>query len=47
MILRKSGWKNIYDERSVRGMKHYLLYAHGGAYNHGSEVSVKCDIALL
>lgn len=28
-------------------MKHYLLYAHGGAYNHGSEASVKCDIALL
>lgn len=28
-------------------MKHYLLYAHGGAYNHGSEASVKCDIELL
>lgn len=28
-------------------MKHYLLYAHGGAYNHGSEASVKCDIKLL
>lgn len=28
-------------------MRHYLLYAHGGAYNHGSEASVKCDIALL
>lgn len=27
--------------------KHYLLYAHGGAYNHGSEASVKCDIELL
>lgn len=28
-------------------MTHYLLYAHGGAYNHGSEASVKCDIELL
>lgn len=28
-------------------MKHYLLYAHGGSYNHGSEASVKCDIKLL
>lgn len=28
-------------------MRHYLLYAHGGAYNHGSEASIKCDIALL
>lgn len=28
-------------------MKQYLLYAHGGAYNHGSEASVNCDIALL
>lgn len=28
-------------------MKHYLLYGHGGAYNHGSEASVKCDIELL
>lgn len=28
-------------------MKHYLLYGHGGAYNHGSEASVKCDIKLL
>lgn len=28
-------------------MKHYLLYSHGGSYNHGSEASVKCDIALL
>ena len=27
--------------------KHYLLYGHGGAYNHGSEASVRCDIALL
>lgn len=28
-------------------MTHYLLYAHGGAYNHGSEASVKCDIEFL
>ncbi|MBP5605905.1 MAG: polysaccharide pyruvyl transferase family protein [Ruminiclostridium sp.] len=28
-------------------MKHYLLYGHGGSYNHGSEASVKCDIGLL
>lgn len=28
-------------------MKHFLLYAHGGAYNHGSEASIKCDIKLL
>lgn len=28
-------------------MRHYLLYAHGGAYNHGSEASIKCDIALF
>jgi polysaccharide pyruvyl transferase WcaK-like protein len=28
-------------------MKHYLLYGHGGSYNHGSEASVKCDIELL
>ena len=28
-------------------MKHYLLYGHGGAYNHGSEASVKCTVALL
>lgn len=27
--------------------KHYLLYGHGGSYNHGSEASVKCDIELL
>lgn len=26
---------------------HYLLYGHGGSYNHGSEASVRCDIALL
>lgn len=25
----------------------YLLYAHGGSYNHGSEASLKCDIELL
>lgn len=35
-------------ERSIAiKMKHYLLYAHGGSYNHGAEASVKCDIALL
>lgn len=28
-------------------MKHYLLYAHGGSYNHGAEASIKCDIELL
>lgn len=28
-------------------MKEYLLYGHGGAYNHGAEASVKCDIELL
>lgn len=28
-------------------MQHYLIYAHGGSYNHGAEASVKCDIALL
>ncbi len=28
-------------------IKHYLLYGHGGSYNHGSEASVKCDIELL
>ena len=28
-------------------MKHYLLYGHGGAYNHGSEAAVRCTIALL
>lgn len=27
--------------------KHYLLYGHGGSFNHGSEASVRCDIALL
>ena len=27
--------------------KHYLLYGHGGSYNHGSEASVKCGIELL
>ena len=27
--------------------KHYLLYGHGGSYNHGSEASVKCDIELI
>lgn len=26
---------------------HYLLYGHGGSFNHGSEASVRCDIALL
>lgn len=28
-------------------MRHYLIYAHGGSYNHGAEASVKCDISLL
>lgn len=28
-------------------MKHYLLYAHGGSYNHGAEASVRCDIEFL
>lgn len=28
-------------------MKQYLLYGHGGAYNHGSEAVVRCTIALL
>ena len=28
-------------------MKHYLLYGHGGSYNHGSEAAVRCTIALL
>lgn len=27
--------------------RHYLLYGHGGSYNHGSEASVRCDITLL
>lgn len=27
--------------------RHYLLYGHGGSFNHGSEASVRCDIALL
>lgn len=28
-------------------MKHYLLYGHGGAYNHGSEAAVRCTVKLL
>ena len=28
-------------------MKHYLLYGHGGAYNHGSEAAVRCTVRLL
>lgn len=28
-------------------MKHYLLYGHGGSYNHGSEAAVRCTIKLL
>lgn len=28
-------------------MKHYLLYGYGGACNHGSEASVKSEIAFL
>lgn len=28
-------------------MKNYILYGHGGSYNHGAEASVKCDIELL
>ena len=28
-------------------MKHFLLYGHGGAYNHGSEAAVRCTIKLL
>ena len=28
-------------------MKHFLLYAHGGSYNHGAEAIVKCTIAKI
>jgi polysaccharide pyruvyl transferase WcaK-like protein len=28
-------------------MKHFLLYGHGGSYNHGSEAAVRCTIKLL
>jgi polysaccharide pyruvyl transferase WcaK-like protein len=28
-------------------MKHYLLYGHGGSYNHGTEALARCTIALL
>ncbi len=28
-------------------MKEYMLYGHGGAYNHGAEASIKCDIDIL
>lgn len=27
--------------------KHYLIYGHGGAYNHGGEAITSCTIALL
>lgn len=36
--------KKIY---SMSKQKHYLLYGHGGSYNHGAEASVKCTIELL
>ncbi|MGC7870217.1 polysaccharide pyruvyl transferase family protein [Desulfosporosinus sp. SYSU MS00001] len=28
-------------------MKEFLLYGHGGAYNHGAEAIVKCTVGLL
>jgi polysaccharide pyruvyl transferase WcaK-like protein len=28
-------------------MKQFLLYGHGGAYNHGAEAIVKCTVKLL
>lgn len=28
-------------------MKQFLLYGHGGAYNHGSEAIVKCTVRLI
>lgn len=28
-------------------MKHFLLYGHGGAYNHGAEAIVKCTSTML
>jgi colanic acid/amylovoran biosynthesis protein len=28
-------------------MKHFLLYGHGGAYNHGAEAIIKCTADLL
>jgi colanic acid/amylovoran biosynthesis protein len=28
-------------------MKRFLLYGHGGAYNHGAEAIVKCTVELL
>lgn len=28
-------------------MKQFLLYGHGGAYNHGAEAIVKCTVRLL
>lgn len=27
--------------------KHYLIYGHGGSYNHGGEAITRCTIALL
>ncbi len=27
--------------------KHYLLYGHGGCYNHGAEAATRCTIQLL
>ncbi|MDR1204312.1 MAG: polysaccharide pyruvyl transferase family protein [Peptococcaceae bacterium] len=28
-------------------MKHFVLYGHGGSYNHGGEALARCTIALL
>lgn len=28
-------------------MKQFLLYGHGGAYNHGAEAIIKCTVGLL
>lgn len=28
-------------------MKKYLLYGHGGAYNHGAEAIVRSTVALI
>lgn len=27
--------------------KHFLIYGHGGAYNHGSEAIIRCTVAFL
>ena len=27
--------------------KHFLLYGHGGSYNHGGEAITRCTIDLL